>query len=421
MNSKRTLWLAATTGVAAFASSEAFAQSVPPPAGEAAPVRPSADFVDLTGSVGYTGNPFLNSDNSRGSAFGRLSARGVHAWSGERGSSSITGFVEGTSYLNHYGVRSIFSVNANTSQQVSERVRLFGAAGVTGDLSGQLSNRFLYVPPVPEVPDVTEPPPATVEDPDLFSFNGRQYRFYGQGGAAIQTSARGSVLISGGAQRVTYTNSLLNDYTTFFADGSYGYSLSERTTVGFSLGAHRTEYDNSSDHTTIINPALTVRTRLSEDWNASAAVGVSFAQVDRGPINDNSTNLSLRGSVCHDSETERLCGRVSRYAQTSATSSLVTTNSVGVDWYKKLDQAQTIQLSASFVRYSADEIVGNVVEDNVKTRHLRVAGSYARRINDRLSGGADVGVRSLHRELAPDPRTDFTGSVFLRYRLGDLG
>ena len=420
MNSIRNHWLAASAGALVLCGSPALAQTTPQPTTseeepEAAPVRRSATYLDLTGSLGYASNPLLRIGDAPSSAYGRASARGVHAWNSELSSTSIAAFVEATSYFNNYGVKSIFSLSGNTQRQVSERVRVFGSAGFSGDLAGQLSNRFLYVPPLPEVPDASEPPPVTVDDPDLFSFSGRQYRVYGQAGASIRTSARSNLSLSGGAQRIIYTSDFFDDYTTIFGNGSYDYSLSERTTIGANVAIRRTDYDNSSDGTTIINPGVTIRTRLSQYWDASAGIGVSFADVERGGVGNNSTSLSFNGSICHTSENDRFCGRVARYSNSTSRSALVTTSSIGVDWFKKLDESQTLQLSASVIRYVSDEALGN----NLKTHHFRLAGSYSRKINARLSAGADVGVRALRRD-GPDPDTDVSGSLFVRYRLGDI-
>jgi hypothetical protein len=93
--------------------------------------------------------------------------------------------------------------------------------------------------------------------------------------------------------------------------------------------------------------------------------------IDREANERHSTNLSVNGSLCKTTESERLCGRVSRYAQTSATSALVTTNSAGVDWFKKLDEAQTLQLSASVVHYVSED----ALNDKRKSDYLRFAAS----------------------------------------------
>ena len=418
MNSIRKQCLFATAMSVAVWSAPAFAQdaTAPAPDAPAAPAKSSADYIDITAGVGYSTNPFLRTGDSEGSAFGRLAARGVHAWSGPRHHTSISGFIEGSTYFNDYGVESIFSIEGETQQKVSERVTVFGTAGFSGDLAGQLSNRFLFTPEVPEVPDPTLPPP-TVEDPDLFSFAGRQYRIYGQAGASIRTSARSNLSLSGGVQRIFYSGSSgLDDYTTIFGNGSYDYSLSERTTIGLSVNASNTNYDDSGDSTTIINPAFTVRTRVSEYWDISGGIGVSFADVDRDGDSDGSTALSLFGTACRTTRDERLCGRVSRYTNASSSSSLVTTSSIGVDWFKRVDEDSTVQLSASYAHYTSE----NDIIDDTETNHARFAASYSRRLNQRLSAGADAGVRVLRRE-GPDPDTDITGSLFLRYRLGDLG
>ena len=429
MNSIRKQCLLATGAALALSAAPAFAQdstSEPPSTSTSAPISPlvaalapasgNADYVDLEGSLGWSSNPFVRTINSKSSVFGRASARGVHAWSGERSASAISAFVEGTTYFNEYDIRSIFSVNANTTYRVSETATVYGSAGVSGDLSGQLSNRFLLVPPF--VPDPSNPLPPTVQDPDLFSFNGRTYRLFGQGGMSFRTSARSGIGISGGVTRAIFSNSTLNDYTTMFANGSYNLILSDRTNVGASLGLTRTQYKDSDDHSTIINPAVTMSTQLSESLSAQAAVGVSFARVERAGIESHSTNLSLNASICRRSQTENLCGRVSRLSQTSATTSLVTTNSVGIDWSKDLDATQSIQLSASAVRYVLDDLVN----PDEKSTYFRIAASYSRMISQRMSGGVDVGARSLKRTgLNADTDTDITGTVFIRYRIGDLG
>ena len=231
MDKIRKHWLAASAGAIALWGSPALGQTSATEGEmaedilDASAVRRNATYVDLTGSLGYSTNPLMRTGDSQSSVFGRGSARGVHMWNSELSSTSLSGFVEGTTYFNEYGVKSIFALSGDTQRQVSETVRLFGSAGVSGDLAGQLSNRFLYVPSLPEVPVEGAPPPVTVDDPDIFSFSGRQYRIYAQGGAAIRTSARGNLSLSGGAQRIFYTDEFFDDYTTVFANGRTAFSF----------------------------------------------------------------------------------------------------------------------------------------------------------------------------------------------------
>ena len=419
--------LLATGTALALSATPAFAQestrpststepstSISPLVAALAPASGNADYIDLEGSLGWASNPLVRTANSQSSIFGRASVRGVHAWSNERSASAISGYLEGTTYFNEYDIRSIFSLNANHTQRISETATIYGSAGLNGDLSGQLSNRFFNVPPF--VPDPGNPLPPTVDDPDLFSFNGRSYRIFGQGGVSIQTGERSGVGLSGGVTRAIFTNDLLDDYTTMFARGSYRLTLSERTNVGATLGLTRTQYDGSDDHSTIVNPAATLSTQLSETLSAQASVGVSFARVERGATETRSTNLSVNASLCRRAETESLCGRVLRNSHTSASSRLVTTNTIGVDWSKKLDATQSVQLSASAIRYVTED----VLNQNQNTTYFRLAASYSRMISQRMSGGVSIAGRSLHRK-GTDSDTDISGTVFIRYRIGDLG
>lgn len=372
-------------------------------------------YVDVTAGAGYSTNPLLRFSRDVSSAFGRLSAMLRHTRTGERSASSFSAYVENNSYLREYGSRQNFSLDANTQYQASETTKLFGSLGFSADLAGQLSNRFTSVPTAPPIIDPLLPP-GTVVDPDLFAFAGRQYRLNGQVGASMEVDERSSVTLSGGAERVFFSGDFIDDYTTAFASAEYARKLSERTTAGARINVNRTEYDGSDARTTIVNPELTLRTQLSPSLEATGAIGVTFArQKDDLGDSDSSANLSLNGSLCRTSETERLCGRVSRYATNSAGGILVTNSSLGVDWFKRLDRVQTIQLSASAVRYSTDgPILGND-----KSTFYRAAATYDRKLNDRLSYGADLSFRSL-AVTGPDPDKDLTGSVFVRYRLGDI-
>lgn len=422
MKSYRSHFLAAAASVCVAGASPAIAQETstttePAPADETSLLeqKRTADYLDLTASLGYSSNPFLGLD-SRGAVFARASARGVHTWLGELSSTSISGFVEGSTYFREgYGLKSIFAVDANHTRRVSENVTLFGSLGVSGDIAGQLSNRFLGTDPIIIDPSLP-PPPTNPNNADLFSFSGRQYRLYGQAGASIRVSPRGSVSVSGGVQRWFYTNSTVPDYMNMFGTLSYDHTLSERTTVGASLNAVRTAYSESDDNSVIISPAVTVRTRLAEDWTASGSLGVSFSSIDRLGDTDKSTNLAASGSICKiTSERDETCIYVTRSTDASARSSVVTTSSVGLDWARALDENQRIRLSGGFTHYEEDA----VTDDRIKSNYWRIGASYDRRINQRLSGGVEASARSFLRS-GPDPDADIGATVYVRYRLGDL-
>lgn len=380
------------------------------------PQKLTANYLDLTASLGYSGNPFLDGQgNHGGSVVARASARGVHSWRGELSHTSISGFVEGSSYFSHYGLKSIFAVDANHSQRVSETVTLFGGVGASADVGGQLSNRFLGTDPIIVDPSLP-PPPTNYYDPDVFSFAGKQYRIYGNAGASIRVSPRGSLSISGGAQRWLHSGSPTPDYTNVFGHLSYDHTLSERTIVGGSLGITHTVYDQSDDHTTIITPDVHFNTQLSEEWFLNGSLGVSFSDFNRFGNSQNSTDITAHGSLCKVGEDETLCAHVSRATNSSGFSSLVTTTSAGLDWSRSLNDQSSIRLSAGYTKYHEDTVLNTTVDST----YWRAAASYDRHINPALSVGVNASVRAYSRP-GPNPNQDYGGSVYVRYHIGDVG
>ena len=387
-------------------------------------------YVDLTGSAGYSTNPGLSlRDDDVGSAFGRLSLNGVHAWRTERSSTSLSAYLENSYYPNRYGNKQLFDLNASTNYQTSETVRIFGRVSFSGDFGGQLGTRFIGAPVIPPpptttptdpnapppviAPDPTVPPPTSVVDLDPDALRGRQFRLSGTGGVSIRPNARDTWSLSAGASRIFYPNSD-RDYTSYSANGGYSRQLSERVSVGGRIGLTRADY-RGSDSTTLITPQVTISALLAENWSANAAVGVSYRNRDFAGDSNSSVGLAVDGSVCRALEMSRLCARVSRSSQNSVSADLLTNTSAGLDYSLTLDQNSSIQLSGNYIHYDGRRILNRSVSSN----YFVTSAAYNRRINDRLSGGVNGSFRKLS-QFGPDPDSDASASVFLRYRFGDL-
>jgi hypothetical protein len=276
----------------------------------------TTSFVDLQAGLGYSSNPFLDFRN-KSAAFGRVSAYGTHAWNSETGSTSLTGYVENTSYFRDYGSKQIFDLGAHTRQRVSETVTIFGDLGFAGDFAGQLSNRLLFVPTQPVVPEPGNPLPPPTNNPDLFGFSSRQYRVSGHAGASIRSGARGTISLSAGAQRTWFTGGSDDaDYNAFFGSAGYSQQISERTSAGAALNLQRQDYRHG-DYANIVNPVLTLQSRLSERITGDAAVGVMVVEQRTAGRKDRQVSPSFSGSLCDRGEVSELCFHVSRDAQSA--------------------------------------------------------------------------------------------------------
>jgi hypothetical protein len=425
----RTLLALGLPAASILASAPAFAQETDsaqaPPGETASAFDNSFTFVDLFLTGGYSTSPFLDAsdDEDGGSSFARVSVNAVHNIVGARGSTQLTAFAEQGFYFgsDRDGER-VFSVGASTNQQVSERTSVYGSINGSLDIGGQLSSRFLILPAVPTSPDPTVPPPLLVDDPDLFVINQRRYRLSGQAGVSTRVSERGTVLFSAGASRNWYSGEFPEDQTGLFGSLGYDHALNERTGVGGRVNVNRTSYDGDGGETLVINPEATVRTRLSEVWDATLAAGVVFSKVDRDATlfgdddgDDWSTDFSLSGTLCRQSEFEQICGALNRSAQSSAIGDIATVTSASLSWYRRLDANQTVALSAGLTRQE----IGVEDGEDFRTTNFQVGANYDRKVSGRLFVGASATVRKLTQN-GTDPDTDLSGSVYLRYRLGDL-
>ena len=382
----------------------------------------TASFVDLTAAAGYASNPFQRIP-SRSSVFGRLSAFGVQQWRSEKGTTSISGYVEDTTYARDYGSKQIFNIDAHTSQAVSPTVTLFGDLSATGDFAGQLSNRLTYVPSQPPVTEPGNPLPPTSTNPDVFGLSGREYTLTAQGGASIRTSPKGTLSLSAGAERLIFTgpNSPSN-YSIFYGSVGYARQISERSTLGGTVYLQRQEF-KGGDHASIVDPTLTFHSQLSETLAADAAVGVLFINEHHLGVSHNSTSPSFSAGLCSSTTSSRICGRFARDAQSALgtpignqTGETAISTRLSADYYRKLSAASTIQASLSAVRYSSTQAFNN---QKFHTDYLSAVVGYDHKIGHRLAAGVSVGVRKLSQP-GPDPRTDLNGQVYLRYRIGDL-
>ena len=205
-------------------------------------------YVDLEAGIGFSTNPLLRLD-SPSSAFGRVSAYGLHSWGSERGDDDADRLCREYQLSARLRFEADISARRPSSQSVSPTVTVFGDLGFDGDFAGQLSNRLFAVPSQPVVvepgtpaPPVVNPLPPVNFNPDVFGFSGRQYRLNGFVGASIRSGTRATISLSAGAQRTWFTGGNSDaDYNSYFASAGYSRQISERTSGGVSLSVqHRT-------------------------------------------------------------------------------------------------------------------------------------------------------------------------------------
>lgn len=378
-----------------------------------------SDYVDLEAGVGYSSNPFLSSSSGSGRGFGRISGRLVHNRWTERSTTSLSAYGENITYLGRYGSQLLFSLNAHHDASINEKLKLFGDLDASLDRSGQLGTRFIGLPSLSPGDNVTTPPLPDVQDINVFAA-GRTYRLAGQLGAQLTMSSRDSWTFRTGYSRAMFRSGTLDSTSAdIFGSAAYDRSLNARTTVGGIVTVRQSDYDGPGN-VRVITPQVTGRLRLSQQTTLSGGIGVSLARIDDGTAVTHSAGITANASLCHRGQNEQFCGAFSRDDQTSSIGGPVTSTSASVSYVRKIDENQSLQLSVSGARYS--QSVGSFVAPLTigRSTYLNAAGSYSRKLGGRWYSGLNLSARKLYRD-GSDPKADASGSVFLRYRLGDLG
>ncbi len=382
--------------------------------------RPAETYLDLQAGLGFSTNPDLRVDG-RSSGFGRISAYGFHGWSTERSASSVSAYVENTSYFRDLGNRQLVSLEANNTTQVSEKARVFGNLGFSADYGNQLSSRFFgapgyTIPSDPVIPDTS----VVVVSPDLVALSQRQYRVFGRGGASFVVSPRDSLDFSIGAQRAWFKGgataaSDLLDYNLYDTSVAWRRQVNERFSAGLRFIGSRSDYSQGRAITSY-GPQITADLQLSEQTQIGGAIGFVRTERNYGApgIDRTTTDLAFDASICRDLEYERFCGRVARRTQSAAIGTAPTTSSLIGDYSRRLSARDQIQASVSFVTTEAGPEIA-VGRQN----YYSVAGSFDRRISQRLSAGVNLSARKF-TYAGPDPKADFGGSLFIRNRFGSV-
>ena len=413
--------MAALLIISALAAQATAAPSPAPPATATASDNSSigsSTYVDLEAGAGYGTNPNLRFGNNTGSGFGRVSVNAVHTRVSARTTTVFSAFAQETFYTSHYNPAFSLDLSGRHSARVSEKLQIFGDVDFAYDKGGQLDTRILGVPNVPLPPGSVLPPELLVPGVDFLSVTGRQYRASAHLGAQLALSARDYLTASSGIEHSVFKGAGFDTrYTTIPISVGYDRQISTRTTVGARVSATHTDYDGPGS-VWVITPQATVQTALSDKLTFTGALGLSYASIDDGLSSRHSTGVAADAALCSRGDRDQFCARASINQETATVAGPARSVSVGVDYSRRLDANQTIRFSLDGNRYSSPTSLITSQTFSHAT-YVRGAADYTRRLGDRWFAGASVAARKI-TESGPDPKADISGSIFIRYRLGDL-
>ena len=407
--------------ISAFAAQATAAPSPTPPAA-ATPAGDSSStgvstYVDLEAGAGYGTNPNLRLGDNTGSGFGRISAHAVHTRVSARTTTVLSAFGQETFYTKHYGSALSLDLNARHTARVNEKLQIFGDADFAYDKGGQLDTRIIGVPNVPPLPGSVQPP-LLLPGADFLSVTGRTYRASAHLGGQLALSSRDYLTASSGIEHSVFkSGDFETRYTTIPISVGYDRQINSRTTIGGRVSATHTDYDGPGS-VWVVTPEATISTALSERMTFSGGIGISYASIDDGLTTRHSTGIAGDASLCSLGDRDQFCARAAINQEAATVAGPSRSVSIGVDYSRRLDANETVRFSVDANRYSSPRLLITGQTFSHAT-YVRAAADYTRRLGDRWFGGATLAARKV-MQSGPDPKADISGSVFIRYRLGDL-
>lgn len=356
----------------------------------AAPIEFSAT---ARANAGYASNPFLlpgengGSISIGGSFSPQLTSRTATSVT------TLTGDFDRTEYLRNYEHSDNLGVNLNRQQQFSSA--LSGNAHV-----GYSTSRGGFDTPE----DIL----------DQTTLGARRRLVMGDGGLTWQASARDVVALRVFGSHASYAGRGLSSYDQYGVTGSYSRVLSERTRVGASLSASRTESGISGD-TDTVQPNLTLRQQLGPFWSLDGSVGLIFQRTSQLGFRSSSKSVGFDADLCGTYPRWTLCFTASRQTSPSGLGGLRTETYGRVSYDYRLDERSRFNLGASYSTSSAkDRIVPFPRE-----KYVSADAGYSRDLSRRISVGASGSYR--RRELRGFGTADgFTGTLNLIAKIGRL-
>jgi hypothetical protein len=251
----------------------------------------------------------------------------------------------------------------------------------------------------------------------VVNFDARNYRFAGQVGAKTLLGESDSVTLRTAYDHVSARSSGLDaNYSSITASSAYDRVLNERTSVGAILTAQHSALRGPGGVTSF-TPQVTGTFALSESTSVNGAIGISHARIDDGTSETSSTGLALSAGVCHKGEASRTCAYLSRRQASPSVAGVVRSLAADLSYSRRIGPNENLQLSVGASRYSSEEGVAFVTATHGSYFH--VSGAYSRKLRERLHTGVNFSARKFAQD-GPDASADLSGSLFLRYRLGDV-
>ncbi|MEP2102419.1 MAG: hypothetical protein ABJP02_13025 [Parasphingorhabdus sp.] len=377
----------------------------------ATPAMAETEFVtDVSIGAGASTNPYLENGPVQSTASGSISVAPRLRITEAATTFNLRGFARIEEYERDFRTNNSFGVNGSVEHGLSERTQLRGRLGYRGSIVGV--NDAFFNPP-----DVIDDNflPTIADDIALNGLNQRRHSFQGGLGLSHSFSELDSISVDAGATAIRFADSAVQDeFNSFNQNIGYSRVLSDRTSVGASLGFSQVNYlGQRTGDSSIITPSLNISHQISEDFTISASAGVSFARSKNILGTTKTSDLAASFDICREIDNNSLCFGASRQTLPTSFDGVRSQTSFNLGYSQKLNRDDSISLNGSYSR-SSNSVVG-VSED---FDYLRTSVTFNHKFRERFTGFVSFGYSDSYQD-AINRKANTQVSIGIRLTFGN--
>lgn len=367
--------------------------------------------VDVTGTAGWSSNPFAETGSGLGSAYVQVDVRPTISLVQEHSLLALTGVFDYQHYFRNYDDSTDYGVGLDYSGSLNSR--LTGHVGVRYDsaIIGGFDALTRVIDPTVPVPPVTTGP-----DLALVGTRDRRDTLTFAGDTAYTLSARDSVTANAYYSQSRYGGVVTaSNYDSYGGGLGYSRRVSAHLQLGLQASASRYVYQGLFGNSDVYSLQGTFRDQLSERWTVSGALGVSFSDQSPG---GNQTNLTGNVQLCRLSPRSILCINASDAVLPTGNTGTVNSKSVGATYLYHLTEHSDFSLSGQYSRNDQPNNRRFPLGYSVANSYVTLAGEYDRTLSRRVHLIAATHFRKIIGSDLGSP-SDFGGSLGISVRFGD--
>lgn len=357
----------------------------------AAPAMAETEFVtDLSIGAGASTNPYLENGPVESTASASISVAPRLTITESTTTFNLRGFARIEEYERDFRTNNSFGVNGSVDHGLSERTQLRGRLGYSGSIVG-VNDAFFNPPDVIDNNFL----PTIADDIALNGLNQRRHSFQAGVGLSHSLSELDSVSFDVGATAIRFADSVVQDeFNAFNQNIGYSRVLSDRTSIGASLGFSQVNYlGQRTGDSSIISPSVNISHQISRDFNISASAGVSFASSKNILGTTKSSDLTASFNLCRSNDNNSLCIGASRQTLPTSFDGVRSQTSFNIGYSQQLNRDDSISLNGSYSR-SSNSILG--VSDDLD--YLRSSVTFDHKFRERFTGFVSFGYSDSYQD-----------------------